>query len=75
MWSGGEGDLLELRGREEPERRVPSAAVVEAFDEAEDFGAQLGALRPGTAVDEFLLQRREEAFGDGVVVAVALAAH
>src|SRR4051794_1966211 len=51
---------LELRGREEPARRVPSGAVEEDFDVLEDLGPQLGLRGPGAAADEFLLDRREE---------------
>jgi len=50
--------------------RVLWQAVVEGLDVVEDFGAQLGACRPGAAVDQLLLERREEAFSDGVVEAV-----
>jgi hypothetical protein len=54
---------------------VSSAAVVEGLDVVEDLGAQLSLLGPGAAVDEFLVERREEALGDRVIEAVALAAH
>src|SRR4051794_23710841 len=43
-------------------------AVVERFDVLEDLARQPVAGRPRLAVDEFLLQRREEALGDGIVV-------
>src|SRR3954454_19005072 len=69
------GDRLELRWGEKAERGVPAAAVVEDLDVLEDLGAQLGLGWPAAAVDELLLQGREEALGDGVVVAVAAAAH
>src|SRR3954469_4461190 len=69
------GDRLELRGGEKAERGVPAAAVEEDLDVLEDLGAQFGLGWPAAAVDELLLQRREEALGDGVVVAVAAAAH
>jgi hypothetical protein len=54
---------------------MPSAAVEEELDVLEDFRAQLSLHRPRAAVDELLLERREEALGDGVVEAVSLAAH
>src|SRR5215217_6094241 len=57
------------------ELAVAALAVVEDFDVVEDLGPQLGFGGPRAAVDEFLLKRREEALGDGVVVAVAAAAH
>jgi hypothetical protein len=50
-------------------------AVEEDLDVLEDLGPQLGLGRPGATVDEFLLERGEEALGDGVVEAVAAAAH
>ena len=65
--------VLELQGREHPERGVPANAVVEGLDVVEDLGGQLAAGRPGAAVKrQFFLERGEEALGDGVVVAVAL---
>jgi hypothetical protein len=58
-----------------PERAMAALAVVEDFDVVEDLGAQLDLRRPRAAMDELLLQGREEALGDGVIEAVALAAH
>ena len=60
--------------------RCPSAlaaalAVVEDFDVVEDLGAKFGLRRPRAAVDELLLERREEALCDGVIEAIPLAAH
>jgi hypothetical protein len=49
--------------------------VVEGFDVVEDGGAELAAAWPGVAEDEFLLERREEALGNGVVLDVACRAH
>ena len=49
---------------------MASFAVVEGLDVVEDLGAELGLRGPGAAVDQFLLQGREEALGDGVVEAV-----
>jgi hypothetical protein len=45
---------------------VASFAVVEDFDVVEALGAELGLRGPGAAVDQLLLQGREEALGDGV---------
>jgi hypothetical protein len=56
---------LELRGREHPERRVSPAAVEEDLDVLEHLGPQLGLGGPRAAVDELLLEGREEALGDG----------
>src|SRR5215217_1020611 len=70
-----ESAVLVVERGEHSERGVASAAVVEDLDEVEDLRAQLGLLGPRAPVDELLLERREEAFGDAVVVAVAAAAH
>jgi hypothetical protein len=57
------------------QHRVASLRIVEAGDVLDDRspGARLGW--PTLAFDQFALQRREEAFGHGVVPAIALAAH
>jgi hypothetical protein len=47
---------------------VAALAVVEDFDVVEDLGAQLGFGRPGAAMDELLLEGREEALGGGVLL-------
>jgi hypothetical protein len=60
------GDRLELRWGEISERGVPALAVVEDRDVLEDRGAQVGLGWPAAAVDELLLQGREEGLGDGV---------
>src|SRR5690606_8428732 len=57
------------------ERRVETLAIVEHLDVIEEGGVQLCVGRPGLAVDELVLQRAEEALGDGVVPAISLAAH
>ncbi len=57
------------------EGAVAALSVVEGLDVVEDLGGELGSGGPGAAVDELLLDRREEALGDGVVVAVAAASH
>jgi hypothetical protein len=68
--------VLEVQGREHAERRVAADAVVEGFDVLEDLAGEFAPGRPGAAVDEFLLERREERFGGGgVVIAVAFGAH
>jgi hypothetical protein len=54
---------------------VPAAAVEEDLDVLEDLGSELGLREPAAAVHELLLERGGEALGDGVVVAVAAAAH
>ena len=54
---------------------MATLAVIERLDVLEDRGAQLPLGSPGLSVDEFLLQGREEALGDGVVVGVAAGAH
>jgi hypothetical protein len=41
----------------------------------EDLAAKLDFLGPRSSIDEFFVERGEEALGDGVVIAVALAAH
>jgi hypothetical protein len=62
----GEVDLLVVGGGALSEGAVASFAVVEDFDVVEDLGAEFGLGGPGAAVDQLLLQGREEAFGDGV---------
>src|SRR3954454_5641512 len=70
------GDRLELRWGEISERGVPAPAVVEDLDVLEDRGAQVGLGWPAAAVDELLLQGREEALSEGdLMLAVAAAAH
>ena len=54
---------------------MAAPAVVERLDVLEHGGLQLEPGRPAAAVDELLLERREERFGDGVVVRVAAGAH
>src|SRR5262249_15939886 len=66
---------LELDGAEIAESRVATFAVVEALDEFEDRVSCLRRRREATEVDEFGLQRREEALRDGIGPAVRLAAH
>jgi hypothetical protein len=51
---------------------VSPGLVVEGLDVLEDGGAEIAPGRPGLAVNELLLDRREEALRDGVIEAVAL---
>jgi hypothetical protein len=64
-----ENAVLLVGRREHPEGRVSARGVVEDLDVVEDGGSQLGAVGPGLAADELLLERGEEALGDGVVPA------
>src|SRR5258708_7000450 len=50
-------------------------AVVEGLDVLEDGGPRLASTNVVSAMDELGLERREEAFGDGVVPAIAFATH
>ena len=50
-------------------------SVVEYFDVLENRGARFGARREIFVMNQFRFQRTKEAFHDGVVPAVALAAH
>jgi hypothetical protein len=52
--------------REHPERGVAALAVVERLDVLEHGGLELEPRGPAAAVDELLLQGREESLGDGV---------
>jgi hypothetical protein len=54
---------------------VSSLAVVEHLDVLEDGGAEVASARPWLAVHELLLDRREEALSDCVVVTVAPGSH
>ena len=53
--------------REHLEGGVPALAVVERLDVFEHGGLELEPRGPAAAVDEFLLEGREERLGDGVV--------
>src|SRR5215510_4097956 len=66
---------LALRGRPVVQRGVTPLTVVEAFDELGDLVSRRGSILPSPSIDKLLLQRREEALGDRVVPARALAAH
>jgi hypothetical protein len=58
-----------------PEAAVASPAIVEDLDVLEDLSSQLGFGGPCLAVDHLFLEGREEALGDGVVIAVTPGAH
>ena len=67
--------IFEVGWADHAEVGMASMAVVEDLDQLGD-GARCLKLRAARdAIDELGLQRREEALGDGVVPAVALAAH
>src|SRR5262249_44764356 len=55
--------------------RLQTSTIVEGLDVLEDGRAELGPRPPSAAVDELLLQSREEGLGDGVVPTVSFAAH
>src|SRR5258708_25591360 len=54
---------------------MPSLAIVEELEVVGELGARGCPGGPGRVVDQLDLQRREEALGDGVVPAIAPAAH
>src|SRR5258706_8457149 len=54
---------------------MATTPIVEALDVLEEIRLGLVSGTPAAMVHAFLLERGEEAFGDCVVVAVALAAH
>ena len=68
-------DSLVLARGELPESGVASSAIVEDLDVLEDLAAELSLGRPCVTVDQLLLERREEALGDGVIEAVTPRAH
>src|SRR5215207_3450377 len=67
--------LFVLSRGDHAERGVAALAVVERLDVLEYGGPELEPARPAAAVDELLLERREERLGDGVVVCVSAGAH
>ena len=54
---------------------LASAAVVGPFDPGHDRGPQLLPGRPGSAVEDVVLQQAEEGFHGGVVAGGADSAH
>ena len=54
---------------------MPATTVVEGFDVFEDRSTGLPATDVVVSVDELRLEGREEALRDGVIPAIALAAH
>jgi hypothetical protein len=54
---------------------MPALRVVVVLDVVTDCVVRFGAGLEGAAVHQFLLQRREEALGDGVVPTVARGTH
>lgn len=56
-------------------RRVPTTAIVLAFERIEQGRARLLTRGPLGVGDQRLLERGEEALGHGVVLAVPLAAY
>ena len=66
---------FERSGTEVAKRGMTSPTVVEELEIVEEVGASLTPRGPCRVVDEPELQRGEEALGDGVVLAIAPAAH
>src|SRR5664280_1470755 len=66
-------DSFPFGGTAVVERAVQPAHVVPTLDVIEHGTVQTGARRPGPGIDEFALDGGKEAFGDGVVPALALA--
>src|SRR5881296_1078632 len=54
---------------------MPPLPIVEELEVLEELGARRRPSGPGRVMDQLDLQRREEALGDGVVPAIAPAAH
>jgi len=70
-----EAPAFVLHRAHEAQRGMNSLAVVEHLDVLEDFGASLFAADESSMMNQLVLEIAEEAFDDGVVVAIALAAH
>ena len=66
---------LERSGTKVAKRRMPPLPIVEALEVIEELGARRRPGGPGRVVDQLDLEGREEALGDGVVPAIAPAAH
>ena len=54
---------------------MQSMQVVPRFNPAKDIQPGLCLVRPASAVDEFALERGQEALGHGVVICIAHRAH
>src|SRR5256712_14063741 len=54
---------------------MPPLPIVEELEVLEELGARRRPSGPGRVMDQLDFQRREEALGDGVVPAIAAAAH
>ena len=54
---------------------VESGTVVEGFDVIEDGGAGLGVSSEAMMVEQFVFETAKEGLDEGVIVAVAFAAH
>ena len=54
---------------------MESGAIVEGLDVIEDGGASLGAGGEAMMIDQFLFEAAKEGLDEGVIVAVAFAAH
>lgn len=51
---------------------MESLAIIKSFDKRKDLSAGLVSRVIGLTIDEFILQRAEEALGQRVVVAIAM---
>ena len=74
-----QGNLVQLRfvvnRAEVGKAGVQPGAVIEGFDIVEDSGASFGAGGKAVMVDQLVFQATPEGFDEGVVIAVACAAH
>ena len=66
---------FELQRTEISQALMQPLAIVEAFDERKDLPARLVPRVIRLVMNEFILERAEEAFRHGIVIAIALAAH
>ena len=66
---------FEVDGRQVIERRMAARRVIPALDEVKDRGARLGRRPSCHPVQQFALERREEALAHRVIVTVADRAH
>ena len=51
------------------------AAVIEGFDVIENGATSLGETVEAMVINEFVFERTEEGFDEGVIVAIALSTH